>query len=136
MFSQLQNPFALLSRVSLAALFLPAGLAKLTGFDATVAYITAVGLPAPTLAAAAALVLEIGGGIALILGVGTRFAALALALFTLIASVVFHAYWAAPADQAFVTQLLFFKNIGVAGGLLAIAAFGAGRWSLDARRVN
>ncbi len=134
MFSQLQNPFALLSRVLLAALFLPAGLAKLTGFDATVAYITAVGLPAPTLAAAAALVLEIGGGIALILGFGTRFAALALALFTLIASVVFHAYWAAPADQAFVTQLLFFKNIGVTGGLLAIAAFGAGGWSLDARR--
>ena len=133
MFSQLQNPFALLSRVLLAALFLPAGLAKLTGFDATVAYITAVGLPAPTLAAAAALVLEIGGGIALILGFGTRFAALALALFTLIASVVFHAYWAAPADQAFVTQLLFFKNIGVTGGLLAIAAFGAGGWSLDAR---
>lgn len=136
MFSQLQNPFALLSRVLLAALFLPAGLAKLTGFDATVAYITAVGLPAPTLAAAAALVLEVGGGIALILGVGTRFAALALALFTLIASVVFHAYWAAPADQAFVTQLLFFKNIGVAGGLLAIAAFGAGGWSLDARRAK
>jgi putative oxidoreductase len=59
---------------------------------------------------------------------------LALALFTLVASFIFHAYWAAPADQVFVTQLLFFKNIAVAGGLMALAAFGAGAWSFDARR--
>lgn len=59
---------------------------------------------------------------------------MALAAFTLVASFFFHAYWAVPADQAFVTQLLFFKNIAVVGGLLALAAHGAGGWSLDARR--
>lgn len=57
-----------------------------------------------------------------------------LALFTLGVSMFFHAYWSVPADQAFVTQLLFFKNIAVAGGLLVLAAQGAGDWSLDARR--
>jgi putative oxidoreductase len=67
-------------------------------------------------------------------GYGTRIAALALALFTLVASFFFHAFWAVPADQAFVVQLLFFKNIAVVGGLLALAASGAGEWSLDARR--
>ncbi|MBC3807090.1 DoxX family protein [Undibacterium seohonense] len=134
MFTQLQNPLSLIARLLMAALFLPAGIAKLTGFEGTVGYITSVGLPAPTLAALAALVLEIVGGAALIVGLGTRFAALALALFTLVASFIFHAYWSVPADQVFVTQLLFFKNIAVAGGLMALAAFGAGTWSLDARR--
>jgi putative oxidoreductase len=134
MFTQLQNPLSLIARLLMAALFLPAGIAKLTGFEGTVGYITSVGLPAPTLAALAALVLEIVGGAALIVGLGTRFAALALALFTLVASFIFHAYWSAPADQVFVTQLLFFKNIAVAGGLMALAAFGAGAWSFDARR--
>ena len=56
-----------------------------------------------------------------------------LAAFTLVASFFFHAYWAVPADQAFVTQLLFMKNIAVVGGLLALAANGAGAWSIDSR---
>ena len=134
MFDQLQNPLAFAGRLLIAALFLPAGLAKISGFAGTVGYIALVGLPAPTLAAAAAIILEIGGGVALLVGAGTRFAALALAFFTLVASFIFHAYWAVPADQAYVTQLLFYKNIAVAGGLMAIAAFGAGGWSFDARR--
>ena len=71
---------------------------------------------------------------ALLLGLQTRLAALVLAVFTLVASVFFHAYWAAPADQAFVVQLLFFKNIAVIGGLLILAAQGAGAFSLDARQ--
>ena len=69
----------------------------------------------------------------LILGFGARIAALVLALFTLVASFFFHAYWAVPADQQFVTQLLFMKNIAVVGGLLTLSAWGAGAWSLDAR---
>lgn len=135
MFTQLQNPLTFVGRLLLAALFLPAGIAKITGFAGTVGYIESVGLPMATLAAIAAIVLEVAGGIALIIGLGTRFAALALAFFTLVASFIFHAYWAVPADQAYVTQLLFFKNIAVAGGLMSLAAWGAGGWSLDARRT-
>jgi putative oxidoreductase len=132
--STAQNGLALTGRVLLAALFLPAGISKLTGFAGTVGYIGSVGLPAPTLAAALALVVEIAGGLALLAGFGTRVAALALALFTLVASVFFHNFWGVPADQAFMQQLMFFKNIAVVGGLLVLAAHGAGAWSLDARQ--
>jgi putative oxidoreductase len=54
-------------------------------------------------------------------------------VFTVAASIFFHNYWALPADKAFVNQLMFFKNIAVAGGLLAFAAIGAGRFSIDRR---
>ncbi|MFN7120695.1 MAG: DoxX family protein [Hydrogenophaga sp.] len=130
----LQNPFALLARLLLAALFLPAGISKISGFAGTAGYIGSVGLPMPELGAAIAIAVEVLGGIALIIGFGTRWAALALAVFTLVASFFFHAYWALPAEQQMMQQLMFMKNIGVVGGLLALAAFGAGAFSLDARR--
>lgn len=134
MFAALQNPLSLVGRLLLAALFLPAGVAKIGGYAGTVGYIASKGLPLPEVGALVAIVVEVGGGLALIAGFGTRFAALGLALFTLAASVVFHNYWALPADQQMVQQLMFFKNIAVVGGLLTLAAWGAGAWSLDARR--
>ncbi|CAM8661465.1 COG2259 Predicted membrane protein [Comamonadaceae bacterium] len=130
-----QNALNLAGRVLLAALFLPAGISKLAGFEGTVGYIASVGLPLPAVGAVLALLVEIVGSVALIAGFGTRIAALVLALFTLVASFFFHAFWAVPADQAFMVQLLFFKNVAVVGGLLALAANGAGGWSLDARRA-
>lgn len=123
-----------LGRLLIAALFLPAGLSKITGFEGTVGYIGSMGLPAPALGAVIAIAVEVLGGLALIVGWQTRIASLVLALFTLAASVIFHAYWAAPAEQAFVVQLLFFKNIAVIGGLLILAAQGPGAFSLDARQ--
>ena len=129
-----QDAFSFAARLLMVALFLPAGIGKLTGFEGTVGYIASVGLPLPTAGAALALVVEIVGGAALLLGFQTRLAALVLAAFTLVASYFFHAFWAVPADQAMVTQLLFYKNVAVAGGLLALVASGAGGWSLDARR--
>lgn len=134
MLASLQTPLALAGRLLLAALFLPAGIGKITGFAGTVGYISSVGLPLPTVAAAVAILVEVGGSLALIAGFGTRLAALVLALFTLVASFFFHNYWGVPADQAFVQQLLFFKNIAVAGGLFVLVAHGAGAWSLDAKR--
>jgi putative oxidoreductase len=134
MFKTLQNPLSLTGRLLFALLFLPAGISKLTGFAGTVGYITSVGLPLPQAAAALALTVEIVGGLALLLGVGTRLAAIALALFTLVASFFFHNYWAAPEAQQFVQQLMFFKNIAVVGGLLSVAAWGAGAWSVDGLR--
>ncbi len=130
----MNNAINLIGRLLLAALFLPAGLSKLSGFEGTVGYISSVGLPLPTVAAAVALAVEIVGSVALIAGFQTRIAAAVLAVFTLVASVFFHAFWAAAPEQAFVQQLLFFTNIGVIGGLLVLVSSGAAGLSLDAKK--
>lgn len=130
----LQNGLTLLGRLALAALFLPAGLSKISGFEGTVGYINSAGLPLASVAAVIAILVEVGGGLALITGLFTRLAALVLAGFTAIASVTFHAYWAVPAEQAFMQQLMFYKNVGIVGGLLVLAAHGAGAWALGAKR--
>lgn len=132
--TSLQSALILAGRLLLASLFLPAGIAKLTGFAGTVGYIQSVGLPLPEIAAAMAALVEVLGGLALILGYRTRVAAVVLALFTLAASYFFHAYWAAPEAAQMMQKLLFNKNIAVAGGLLVLAGAGAGCLSLDARR--
>ncbi|MCD8517200.1 MAG: DoxX family protein [Burkholderiaceae bacterium] len=136
MTSSTNNLLVLIGRLALAALFLPAGLSKISGFSGTVGYIESVGLPLATVGAIIAIVVEIAGGAALIAGFFTRTAAIVLAVFTLLASVFFHAYWAVPADQAFMQQLLFYKNIAVVGGLLILAAHGAGQLSLDQKRTG
>ena len=131
--STAQDTLALIGRVLIALLFVPAGFGKLTGFAGVVGYIGSVGLPLPQLGAVIAIVVELGVGLMFLVGYKTRIAAIVLALFTVAASIFFHNYWALPADKAFVNQLMFFKNIAVAGGLLAFAAIGAGRFSIDKR---
>lgn len=132
--ASMHNMLALLGRILLALLFIPAGVGKLTGYAGSVAYAASAGMPMPQVAVAVALLVEIFAGLALLLGWHTRWAALALALFTLVASFFFHNFWALPADQASMQQMLFFKNLAAVGGLLAFAAFGAGGYSVDARR--
>ena len=134
MFASLQNPLTLVGRLLLAFLFLPAGIAKIGGFAGTVGYIASKGLPLPSVGAAIAIFVEVVGGAALIAGFGTRWAALVLAGFTLVATVIFHNFWGMPPEQVMVQQLMFFKNIAVVGGLLVLAAHGAGAWSLDGKR--
>lgn len=128
-----QDVVALVGRILLAALFVPAGFGKLMGFAGTVGYIASVGLPVPQVAAVVAILVELGLGLALLVGFKTRWAAVGIALFTLVATISFHNYWAMAADKAFVNQLMFFKNIAVIGGLLVVAAFGPGRLSIDKR---
>lgn len=130
-----QSALNLIGRLLIVALFLPAGLSKLAGFEGTLGYFASLGIPAPTFALIATIVIEIVGGIALLVGFQTRLAAIILALFTLVAAVTGHAFWAAPADAAFIAQLLFFKNIAVMGGLLVLASAGAGSFSIDGRKA-
>lgn len=130
----MNNIANLIGRILIAALFLPTGIGKITGFEGTVGYIASAGLPLPALGAVIAILVEVLGSVALIVGFQTRIAALVLALFTLAANVCFHPFWAVAPEQAFVTQLLFFKNIAVIGGLLILAATGAGACSVDAKR--
>ena len=130
----LKNLLSLIGRLLFALMFLPAGWGKLTSFAGSVAYTASGGMPIPEVATAVALTVEIIGSLALIFGFGARWVALILAFFTLTASFFYHKYWAVPADQVMVTQLLFFKNMAIVGGLLTLAAWGAGAWSLDAKR--
>jgi putative oxidoreductase len=134
MLNSLQTPFSLIGRLLLALLFLPAGISKIGGFAGTVGYIASKGLPLPQVGAGLAIVIEIGAAIALIVGWQTRWAAVLLAVFTLVATFFFHNFWAVPAEQVMVQQLMFYKNIAVIGGLLTLAAWGAGAWSVDAKR--
>lgn len=117
---------ALIGRVLLAAMFVLAGIDKITGFEGTAGYIASVGLPFAELLTVLTIAVEIGAGLALIVGFQARTAALLLAGFTLAASVLFHNFWAMPAEQAYVQQLMFMKNLSVAGGLLMIVALGGG----------
>lgn len=120
---------AFVGRLALSAIFLLSGLSKVADPAGTIGYIQSVGLPAPQLAFLGAVAVEILGGLALILGFRARAVAVALVAFSLVTAIGFHN---AIADQ---NQFIhFFKNIAMAGGLLQVAAFGAGRLSVDARR--
>jgi putative oxidoreductase len=98
-----------------------------------VGYISSAGLPLPQVGAAIAVAVELGVGLMLLAGFKTRVAAIVLAVFTVAAGLFFHNFWAMPADKVYVNQLMFMKNLAIAGGLLAFAALGAGRFSIDKR---
>lgn len=127
---------ALAGRLLLALMFVLAGFSKLGNFDGTADYVASGGLPLPALLAAGTIALEIGAGLALAVGYRARWAALALAAFTLLATVIFHAYWAAPPERQTTEMLMFMKNLAVAGGMLMVFALGPGRFSVDARRAR
>ena len=120
-----------LGRVLMALLFVPAGISKLTGFAGTVGYIKSVGLPLPEVGAAIAVIVELGVGLALLVGYKARYAALVLALFTVAAAIGFHNFWAMEEAKVMINRIQFFKNLSIAGGLLFIAAYGAGPFALD-----
>jgi putative oxidoreductase len=122
----------LVGRLMIAAIFVVSGFGKITGFDGTVGYIASKGLPLPQLVAIAAIIVELGGGILLILGWKTRWAAAAMCIFTVVAALIFHNFWAVPAEQAQNQMIHFMKNICMAGGLLYVVVFGSGPLAVDA----
>ncbi|MDH1629391.1 DoxX family protein [Pseudomonas mosselii] len=123
----------LLARILLMILFVLSGWSKLSGFEGTVGYMTSLGAPAPMLAAAVAVVMELLVGILLILGFYTRPLALLFALFVLGTALLGHPFWnmVEPERSANMTQ--FLKNLAIVGGLLLLTLTGAGRFSLDRR---
>lgn len=131
----MKAPLAVAGRVLLALMFVMAGFGKLTNIAGTAGYIASAGLPLPSVLAVLAGLLELVAGIALVVGYHARWAALALALFTLLAAAFFHQFWAVAPQQQMIQQLMFMKNLSVAGGMLMVAALGAGPLSLDSRRA-
>ena len=124
-----QSALPTVGRVLLAVVFLVSGIGKLAAPEAMTGYIESAGLPFPPVALGLAVLFELGGGLLLVLGYQTRWAAIALAVFTVVATLAFHTNFA---DQN--EMLAFMKNAAILGGLLQVIAFGAGAYSIDNRR--
>jgi putative oxidoreductase len=114
-------------RILLASLFLVSGLGKLGAYAATAGYMASAGVPVALLPLVIAL--EVLGGLAIVLGWQTRPTSVLLAGFTLLAGALFHSNFA---DQ--IQMIMFLKNVSITGAFLLLAAHGAGRYSLDARK--
>jgi len=124
----------LVGRVLLVLIFIIAGVGKITGFDGTVGYMQAYNMPAPQILAVLAIIIEVGGGIMVAVGWKARWGAAALFIFVLVASFVFHAFWAVPADQVQMQRIMFLKNLSMMGGLLYVIVYGSGPVSVDKNR--
>ena len=133
MLDSFKSPLVVTGRILLALMFVMSGFGKLGNIAGTAGYIASGGLPLPSVLAVLVGLLELFGGLALAVGFKARWAALALGVFTLLASVLFHQFWAVAPEQQFVQQLMFMKNLAVAGGMFVVAALGAGPLSLDKR---
>ena len=119
----------LIARIMLGHIFLIAGLQKITGYEGTQGYMESAGLPGMLLPLV--ILVEVGGGLAIIAGWQTKLAAIALALFTFVAAVIFHNNFS---DQ--MQTILFMKNIAITGGLMLLSVYGAGGYSVDSRRIR
>ena len=121
------DAIAAIGRVLLSAIFIWAGFGKIASPSDTIQQIAASGLPAASAAYLVAVLIEVGGGLAVLLGWQARAAGATLALFSVVTAVVFHTHFADP-----VNVIQFMKNLAIAGGMLQVAACGAGAFSLDA----
>jgi putative oxidoreductase len=131
----IQNFAALGGRLLLAAIFVISGLNKLSDFSGTAAFMSGAGLPAAEFLLVLTILIEVAGGLMIVLGWYTRQLALILFLFMLPVTAVFHNPWAA-ADPAQVQQQMihFLKNLAIMGGMLHLSAFGPGHFSIEAKK--
>lgn len=134
-FGNSRNFVLLISRVLLVVLFILFGYPKLTGFSGTIQYMTSLGTPAPTLAAAIAVLMEVGASILIIIGFFTRPMAILFAFYTIGTCIIGHAYWDILNDDVMMkaNMINFYKNVSISGGFLLLAVIGPGTWSIDRR---
>ena len=141
---RIRDEALLIARILLAVLFLVFGWGKLTDYSGTVAYMTQVGAPLPSVAALVAIVIEFFGGIALILGVWTRPLAVLFAFFCLAAGLIGHPYWTmmgadrfmSMSFERFMNMINFYKNVSLMGGFFLLYVTGAGKYSIDASVIS
>ncbi len=127
------SALVLVGRILLSVIFILAGFGKLAAISGTAGYFASQGLPAPMVLAVLVGLLELVGGLAVLAGFQTRIAAYALALFCVASALVAHMDWS-DAAMGMSNLINFQKNLAMAGGFLVLAAFGAGAYSVDARR--
>jgi putative oxidoreductase len=119
-------------RIVIAILFVMSGLEKVMDLNGTAAAIGGKGLPLPQVLAIATVIVELGGGLLIIVGWQTRLVALALAIFSAVAAYFFHDFWHYPPGAEHTDNMIhFMKNVSIIGGFLMLCAAGAGRYSLD-----
>lgn len=121
------------ARLLMSAIFLLSAFGKITDWSGTAGYMAAYGFFAIPFFLTAAIVLELGGGLSLLLGYKARWGALALIVFLIPATLIFHAFWSVPEADAKMQMINFLKNVSILGGLLMVMANGAGAFSVDAR---
>lgn len=125
------NSLNIAARVLMSQLFIISGIGKLTAYGATMGYFASLGLPMTGVLVAATIIVELGGGLALLFGFKTEWVAVVLALFTVASALIAHLNLSDPA------QLInFTKNLAIAGGLLLFVQYGAGRPSVDDKSVR
>jgi putative oxidoreductase len=129
--STLQPLGILAGRLLLALIFIHAGFGKIAGFADTAAYMTSKGMAMSELLLVPAILIELGGGLLLAFGYKARWAALAIFLFMIPTTLIFHAFWAVEADEVRVQTIQFQKNLAIMGGMLYVVFCGAGRFSFD-----
>ncbi len=130
--NSLMNLVAVVGRILIALIFVRAGINKIGSIDATAAEMAKSGIPLSNILVFGAIMMELGGGLLLMVGLLARWAALALFFYTLTLALIFHAYWAVPDAQARLQASFFFGHLSMMGGMLVVVAFGAGAYSLDA----
>ena len=131
--STLTNISALVGRILIAAIFLISGFGKIGGFEGVVGYIGSKGLPMPEVLAAATILLEVGGGILLVLGYKVRWVSILFFVWLIPTTFIFHRFWGIDAAQVQAQQINFLKNVSIMGAFLMLFGFGPGAYSLDRR---
>ena len=126
------QPWGLLAgRILLVYIFLLSGYGKITNFAGTAGYMAKYGMPMIEFFLVCAILLELVGSLMLVVGWKARWGALALIVFVVPTTLIFHAYWAVPPEQAYGQMIQFQKNLAILGGLLYAALMGPGKLSLD-----
>ena len=120
----------LIGRILLSAIFILAGLNKITGFDGTANYMASKGLPMTEVLLVLTIVIELGGGILLLVGWHARWAATALFLFIIPVTFIFHPFWSMDGQEAVAQYHKFMKNLAIMGGMMYVMVYGAGPLSL------
>jgi putative oxidoreductase len=126
-----KDSVALIGRIALALIFVTSGSEKLTGFSDTAGYIASQNVPLPEVAAGIAVLIELGGGLAVLAGWMTRWAALAIVVFLIVISPIFHGFWTMAGEDRMTNYIMFMKNVSMLGGFLLLFAFGPGKYSVD-----
>jgi putative oxidoreductase len=121
----------LIGRVLLGWIFVAAGWGKLGNMAGFAGYLTSLGVPAPGLMSMILPPVEFLIGVALVLGIATRYASIACIVFVVLATAIAHRYWEFPAAQQVAQYNNFLKNLSIVGGTLLLFVTGAGRFSLD-----